>query len=253
MRLQQHLRALAIFAIAAAAIVIPSAAAPATEQAVSLECFPHAPSTELRYDDTWGAGRSGGRSHKGTDIMSPKGLEVKAVADGVVTTLGDGSTSGYYVRLVHEGGWESWYMHLNNDDPDTDNGRGGAAAAYAPGIAEGLVVRAGDVIGYVGDSGNAEWAGSHTHFELHIDGTAVNPYPYLVDAQLREAALLDVVADLAFTAVSEVEQIRQGWRRNPVLTETGIACLPETHKDILTQFLGTLPGRATELPLVEAR
>ncbi len=108
--------------------------------------------------------------------MAPKQTVVMAVAGGVVETMDTASGAGYYVRLVHRGGWETWYMHLDNDSPGTDDGSGGAATAYAEGLEVGDRVVAGQIIGYVGDSGNAEWTGSHLHFELHVGGGPINPY-----------------------------------------------------------------------------
>ena len=76
-------------------------------------------------------------------------------------------------------------MHLDNDSPGTDDGSGGAAAAYAEGLEVGDRVVPGQVIGYVGDSGNAEWTGSHLHFELHVGGGPVNPYDAVLEAEER--------------------------------------------------------------------
>jgi murein DD-endopeptidase MepM/ murein hydrolase activator NlpD len=146
------------------------------------------PGTDVttHFTNDWGSARSGGRGHQGTDIFSPKLSPVLAVADGFVERIKDGDRSGYYVLLRHAGGWESYYMHLNNDTPGTDDGRGGLDFAVAPGIEDGEFVPAGTVIGYAGDSGNAEWASPHTHFELHRDGRPVNPYPYLAAAWERQ-------------------------------------------------------------------
>ncbi len=163
-----------LLALAAVATLIPLAAPPARAAQGTLTCFPLAPA-DIRYDNTWGAARSGGRGHQGTDIMAPKQTVVMAVAGGVVETLDTASGAGYYVRLVHPGGWETWYMHLDNDSPGTDDGSGGAATAYAEGLEVGDRVVAGQVIGYVGDSGNAEWTGSHLHFELHVGGGPIEP------------------------------------------------------------------------------
>lgn len=138
------------------------------------------------WSSTFGAGRSGGRRHKGNDLMAPKMTEVYAAADGVVETISDGRTSGRYLTIAHADGWTSTYMHLNNDDPGTDNGNADWSLTLAPGIELGAVVTAGQLIGYVGDSGNAEWTGSHTHFELRVDGRAVNPYEILVSAWERD-------------------------------------------------------------------
>ena len=85
------------------------------------------------------------------------------------------------MALEHDDGWASWYIHLNNDTPGTDDGLGWG---FAEGIERGVHVTAGQVIAYVGDSGNAEWTTPHLHFELHQpDGTKVNPYPHLVNAE----------------------------------------------------------------------
>jgi hypothetical protein len=230
-----------VVATSATTLTTDAVAPAAASEDVTLTCFPHAPTGELRFDNTYGAGRSGGRRHKGTDIMSPKGLEVRAVADGVVATLGNGRSSGYYVRLVHAGGWETWYMHLANDTPGTDDGRGGAETAYADGLTEGAFVRAGQVIGRVGDSGNAEWTGSHTHFELHIGGRTVNPYAYLVDVFERESEARKLVTGLVFTPDTERADLvlDQTWER---LAELGTAaCLPDSHDAVVRRLYGRVP------------
>jgi hypothetical protein len=83
--------------------------------------------------------------------------------------------------IEHPDGWRSYYLHLDNDTPGTDDGLAGAPA---PGIAVGVRVEAGDVLDYVGDSGNAEETPSHLHFELHRpDGVAINPTSHLRAAQ----------------------------------------------------------------------
>ncbi|CAN5324443.1 MAG: M23 family metallopeptidase [Acidimicrobiia bacterium] len=187
-----------------AALLIPTtvSSAIAADGHPTLTCFPLAPA-EIRYDNTWGAARSGGRRHQGIDIMAPKRTVVMAVAGGLVETLDAASGAGYYIRLVHEGGWETWYMHLDNDTAGTDDGRGGAATAYADGLEVGDEVVAGQIIGYVGDSGNAEWTGPHLHFELHTDGYAVNPYPSLIDADARITRLRQAVEPIVPTAVAD--------------------------------------------------
>jgi len=131
------------------------------------------------------------RTHKGNDIFSPKGTPVVAVADGFVVQMRRGTKPGYYLEVRHADGYSTLYIHLNDDEPDTDNGRGGWAMAFAEGLESGDFVQAGQVIGYVGDSGNAENTPSHTHFELHRWGRPINPYPFLADAndayQVRQA------------------------------------------------------------------
>ncbi len=135
-----------------------------------------------RYSDTWGAPRSGGRTHEGTDILADKMVPVVAVADGTVGWMHDEQGGNCCaMALNHDDGWASWYIHLNNDTPGTDDGLGWG---FAEGIGPGAHVVAGQLIGWVGDSGNAESTHSHLHFELHQPGGAkTNPYPHLLDAQ----------------------------------------------------------------------
>jgi hypothetical protein len=134
---------------------------------------------DVTFTDTFGAPRSGERTHEGIDILSVggvKGLPVVAAADGVVDWIG---STCCYLSIDHGGGWETWYIHLNNDTEGTDDGLGWG---IADGITVGTPVAKGQLIGFVGDSGNAEEAGAHLHFEIRTDGVAINAYPYLLGA-----------------------------------------------------------------------
>ena len=142
------------------------------------------------FDSTFGAARSGGRRHRGNDLMAPKMTHVYAAATGIVVTVSDGPTSGRYLTIEHADGWSTSYMHLNNDDPGTDNGRADWSLTLGPGVHEGALVAAGQLIGYVGDSGNAEWTAPHTHFELRFNDRAIDPFDLLVEAWERDYELL---------------------------------------------------------------
>lgn len=155
----------------------------------SIAVFPIDP-THARFRDTWGDRRSGGRHHTGTDIISPRGTEIRAIDDGVVTEMGYRKSSGYYLRIDHGHGWQSTYLHLNNDTIGTDDGGGGTWTAYYPTLTVGTKVFAGDVIGYVGDSGNAEDTVPHAHIAIAHRDEKVNPYPYLDAALDREQRFL---------------------------------------------------------------
>lgn len=134
------------------------------------------------FQDTYGQARSGGRSHKGTDLLAPRMTEVYAAAAGVVVYVGTNNLSGRNLRINHGGDWESHYVHLNNDNPGTDDGQAPWTLTVAPGIGEGTRVEAGQLIAWVGDSGNAESTTPHTHFELRHDGESLNAYSLLVEA-----------------------------------------------------------------------
>jgi hypothetical protein len=165
-------------AVIAAALVLP-AIAPAQAAELYPIIFPVLGPNH--YTDTFDAPRSGGRTHQATDIMADKMIPVVAAADGTVGWMHD-ELGGNCCALVlhHDDGWASWYIHLNNDTPGTDDGLGWG---FADGIASGVHVSAGQLIGWVGDSGNAEWVSSHLHFELHRpDGTKFNPYESLLAA-----------------------------------------------------------------------
>jgi murein DD-endopeptidase MepM/ murein hydrolase activator NlpD len=146
--------------------------------------FPQEPSVTT-FTSSFGDPRSGGRRHHGNDLLAPRLTEVYAVAEGTVIYVGINHLSGRNVKIQHDGGWTSHYVHLNNDNPGTDDGDAPWTITVAPGIEEGMHVSAGQLIGWVGDSGNAEGTTPHTHFELRIDGKPIDPYPILVEAQER--------------------------------------------------------------------
>lgn len=144
----------------------------------------------------FGAARDGGRRlHLGNDIAAPHLQPVVAAADGTVTRIaGDTGISGYRVHIGHDDGWSTLYIHLNNDTAGTDDGSG---IGIRPDLREGDRVKAGEVIGWNGDSGNAETTEHHLHFELRDpSGTSVDPRASLEAAEqvhpTFEGAFIDV-------------------------------------------------------------
>ena len=136
------------------------------------------------YDD-WGEIRgSGNRVHEGIDIRAPKGAPVVAIADGKVNTISYSESSGYYIAIDHENGWLSLYVHLNDDIEGNDN-LGGKETAFAESIYLGAEVVAGQIIGYLGDSGNAEGTVPHVHFEVRYMGKSFDVYQHIKDSWLR--------------------------------------------------------------------
>ena len=126
------------------------------------------------FGDTFGAFRAdvAGKWHHGEDLVAPAGTPVLAVADGTLFSVGWNDIGGWRLWLRDTAGNEFYYAHLS---------------AYSPLAAAGRTVKAGDVLGFVGSSGDADGGVSHLHFEIHpvdlirfgYDG-AVAPYPFLV-------------------------------------------------------------------------
>ncbi len=149
----------------------------------------------------FGAARDGGRRHHlGSDIAAVKLQPVVAVADGTVTRIaGDTGISGYRIRIRHDDGWRSLYIHLNNDTAGTDDGSG---VGIRLDLEAGDRVEAGQIIGWNGDSGNAENTVPHLHFELRDpEGVPVDPGASLTAAtRLPEIPFTGPFADLEFGA-----------------------------------------------------
>ena len=121
------------------------------------------------FTDTWHDPRSGGRLHEGVDIIGAKGLAIYATNDGVISRMSTGGALGgnaIYVKIPN--GTYFYYAHLDS---------------FAPGMAAGVPVKAGQIIGYNGSTGSG--GSPHLHFEVHpFGGPAVSPYQFVkaVDA-----------------------------------------------------------------------
>ena len=136
--------------------------------------IPVANVTGSQLHDTFNQARSEGRQHDAIDIMAPQGTLVLATTDGVVTKLFQSDRGGVTLyELDPSGRYVYYYAHLMR---------------YADGVAEGKQLRRGDVIAYVGDTGNAGPGNYHLHFAISkvtspakwSGGDAINPYPLLV-------------------------------------------------------------------------
>lgn len=144
------------------------------------------------FQDDFADPRSGGtREHLGIDIIAAKMTPVVAAVDGQVSYLVSPQASwGYAIFIRDADGYQYRYLHLNNDTLGTDDGSGGEANAYAPGIERGVAVKRGQHIGWVGDSGNAESTGSHLHFEMYDpQGSVFDPYESLLAALPPESII----------------------------------------------------------------
>lgn len=152
---------------------VPTAPDPSV---VKLKVFPV--QGKCYYGDSWGYPRGGGRVHLGVDIIAPEGKLLYAVADGTITKVYadyPGSLSGNGVRLTMADGTYFFYAHM---------------VGVADGIKVGTKVKAGQIVGAVGNTGNS--GTNHLHFEIHPQGgSAVNPYPLVkaIDACSNETPL----------------------------------------------------------------
>lgn len=140
---------------------MPAPTAPDVSR-VELKVFPV--QGRCGFADTWHFPRGGGRLHLGVDIIAPKGNLIYAVNDGRIERLyhdAPGSLAGNGLRLRMADGTYFFYAHLDS---------------FAEGISEGVTVKAGQILGYNGSTGNS--GTPHLHFEVHPQGRgAVNPYP----------------------------------------------------------------------------
>lgn len=132
------------------------------------------------YYDDFGTPRTD-HSHEGNDIFAPKMRPLVAAVDGTIRWVQYPEPSwGYAISIRDAEGFSYWYLHVNNDHPGTDDGLGDGLYAYAPDIVSGAPVVKGQLIGWVGDSGNAETTAPHLHFEIHDpSGTVYSPYQSL--------------------------------------------------------------------------
>ncbi len=133
-----------------------------------------------RYTNDFGDPRPQGR-HEGNDVLAPKKSIVVATEDGKIKFWTTSARAGCMLYLYGVSGTTYFYIHLNNDLTNGNDNRGECVpgVSYWPGLKDGQKVVAGQAIGYLGDSGDADGT-PHLHFEVHPnDGPATNPYPYL--------------------------------------------------------------------------
>ena len=125
-------------------------------------------------DDSWGAPRDGGRRpHRGIDIFARRGTAVVAVAPGIISYIGEQPKGGFCLWLTTENGASFYYAHLDR---------------WAPGLYEGMEVASGDLLGFVGNTGNARTTPPHLHFGISQNDEMVNPYPVLARAVVVKQA-----------------------------------------------------------------
>jgi peptidoglycan LD-endopeptidase LytH len=119
--------------------------------------------------DTWGDPRSEGRMHEGQDIFAPKGREVYSATGGYIMSIGQNRLGGNVIFVLGAGGRRYYYAHLNS---------------FAPDIGRFTKVDPYTLIGYVGNTGNAETTPPHLHFSVYTKEGPIDPLPLLQDRKL---------------------------------------------------------------------
>jgi murein DD-endopeptidase MepM/ murein hydrolase activator NlpD len=146
-----------------------------------------------QWSDTFLADRDGGkRQHLGQDLMAPKFTPLVAAIEGIVTLKkGKTPTDGNSITITRDDGWRVVYLHVNCDNPGTTDGKGSDLYAFAPNLKTGDFVKAGQFVGWVGDSGNARGGPSHCHFEIRRNGV-INAAPSLTISKKMETAMPEI-------------------------------------------------------------
>jgi len=155
----------------------------------------------VRFSNDWGACRDGcTRRHEGNDILGVRMQPLLAAVDGTITRIRyeNVGKAGVAITITSTDGWSYNYFHVNNDNPGTDDASAPRYWQVPPPLTVGSHVQAGQVIGYMGDSGNSEGSVPHLHFEIRQpDHTPVNPYPSLVVAARQASCALPTGVSVA--------------------------------------------------------
>lgn len=165
--------------------------------------------------DSWGDARSQGRVHEGTDIMAPRGAYVVAPAESVVSSIGVGANGGNFVYTINPGGERFYFAHLD---------------AYAEGLEVGDILEKGDLIGYVGNTGNASGGPTHLHFGIYAGG-AQNPYPRLTTA-FTLAERIDAAGRIVDAADDGLAEARKMVNASPAVFRQAAASGIRLQEDI---------------------
>jgi hypothetical protein len=250
----------------ALAVVLPAllvgAAAAGRKQPPATIVFPVLGPTT--YSDDFGEPRAGG-PHQGIDILAPKRALALAAEPGRVEFWTHSATAGCMLYLHGASGTTFYYIHLNNDLTKGNDNRGKCVpgVAYARGLKNGAKVTAGQVVGYVGDSGDADGIHAHLHFELHPNGgRAVDPYPWLQMGQhLLFAAprgspftleLRGNVATVTDTTIRVKAATVNAWPMRQRQTKLKRRILVEVPSSALVQTVAKIGGPGTPATLADA-
>jgi hypothetical protein len=203
---------------------------------------------QAKYTNDFGAPRGQG-AHQGIDIIAAKRAPAVAAEAGKVKYWTTSGAAGCMLYLYGDSGTTYYYIHLNNDLTLRNDNRGKCVKGVAYTVKSGARVAAGQQIGYVGDSGDANGGSSHLHFELHPGGgRAVSAYPWLQKAhKLLFAAKAGTPFSLTLTGTVVSASINrlvvnvstsQAWPSNLVLTKLNRTIAITVPDSTVVQSLG---------------
>ena len=198
-------------------------------------------------------------------MVAPKRALALAAEPGKVKFWTHSASAGCMLYLYGASGTTYYYIHLNNDLTKQNDNRGKCVAgtAYAKGLKNGAKVSAGQVVGYVGDSGDADGVHPHLHFELHPNGgRAVDPYPWLQTGQhLLFAAprgspftleLRGKVVDVTDISIRIKAAVVSAWPMRQRQTKLKRNLVVEVPDGALVQTVAKIGGPGTEATLADA-
>ena len=203
---------------------------------------------QVKYTDDFGDARGSGR-HQGNDIVAAKKSPAVAAESGTVKYWTTSRAAGCMLYLYGETGTMYYYIHLNNDVTMRNDNRGKCVKGTAYAVKNNARVAAGQQIAYVGDSGDADGANPHLHFEVHPGGgRAVSPYPYLQKAYKLLFAgrpgtpfaltLTGTIVSTTFTRVVVNVSTSQAWPSGLVLTKLNRPITITVPETTIVQSLG---------------
>jgi murein DD-endopeptidase MepM/ murein hydrolase activator NlpD len=143
--------------------------------------------------------------HRGVDWAAPIGTPVLAAMDGTISFAGDAGTYGNLIKIAHDSGRESRYAHLNG---------------FAEATIAGAVIKAGDLIGYIGTTGRS--TGPHLHFELYLAGQAIDPLVTAATTVAVAGGGDEGAVEKLVNRIIYVESGGSATAKNPLSTATGL-------------------------------
>lgn len=182
---------------------------------------------QTTYHDDFGDPRPQGK-HEGNDLLAARLSPAVAAEAGKIKFWTHSATAGCMLYLYGKSGTTYLYIHLNNDLTDHGDNKGKCVAgtAYMTGLKDGATVQAGQQIGFVGDSGDAQGT-YHLHFEVHPnDGAAADPFPYLQKA----VHLLVPVNSKTLVSLSLAGRVVRATDSRLTIAPSSVTLLPGTQK-----------------------